>query len=82
MQNLICLIVHIQEQILEKRDFVGLISGGDAMRAVGSGQVDIMSAWTIKYTLRVFVENILPTKYLYGCNQCQVQFMSLFLHFN
>ena len=47
--------------------------------AVGSSQVDIMSAWTIKYTLRVFIENILPTKHLYGRNG---RFMSLFLHFN
>ena len=26
------------------------------------------------------IENILPTKYLYGPNQCQIQFY-LFLHF-
>ena len=37
------------------RGFVGLISGGEAMQcgAVGSSQVDMMSAWTIKYTMRV-----------------------------
>ena len=29
-----------------------------------------------------FIENILPTEYLYSRNQCQVQFMSLFLHFS
>ena len=39
-------------------------------------------AWTIKYTLESFIENVLPIKYLYGRNQCQVQFISLFLHFN
>ena len=42
--------------------------------AVGSSQVDMMSAWSIKYTLESFIEDILPTKYLYGRNQCQVQF--------
>ena len=25
-----------------------------------------------------FIETILPTKYLYGCNQCQVQFYEPF----
>ena len=44
---------------------------------VGSSQVDMMSAWTINI-LQSFIENILPTKYLHGRNQCQVQFMSLF----
>ena len=39
-------------------------------KAVGHCQVDIMSVWTIKYTLRVS----LKIKHLYGRNQCQVQF--------
>ena len=45
--------------------------------AVGSSQVDMMSAWTIKYT-QSFTENILPTKYLYDPSQYQVQFYKPF----
>ena len=39
-------------------------------RAVGYRQVEMMTAWTIK----CLTEKILPTKYLYGRNQCQVKF--------
>ena len=46
--------------------------------AVGSSQVDMDS----KIYSQSFIENILPTKYLYGRNQCQVKSMSPFLHFN
>ena len=42
-------------------------------RVVGYRQVEMMSAWTIKCSLS-FIKNILPTKYLYGPNQYQVQF--------
>ena len=40
-------------------------------KAVGYRQVDLMSAWT-KIHSESFTENILPTKYLYSRNQCQV----------
>ena len=34
------------------RGFVGLISGGNVMQAVGSSQADMMSASIINYALR------------------------------
>ena len=47
-------------------------------RAVESSQVDMDN----KIYSESFIENILPTKYLHGRNQCQVQFMRIFLHFS
>ena len=64
------------------RDFVGLMSGGDAMRGSWVQPSRHDECMDNKIYSKGFIENILPTKYLYGHNQCQVQFMSLILHFN
>ena len=46
-------------------------------RAAGYRQVDMMSAWTVKYTLRVSLKISCPQS-IYGSNQRQVQFYKLF----
>ena len=47
-------------------------------RAVGYRQVEMMSGMDHKIHFESLTENILPTKYLYVCNQCQVQFYKPF----
>ena len=64
------------------RRFVGLILGSDAMRGSSVQPSRHDESMDNKIYFESFIENILLTKYLYGRNQCQVQFMSLFLHFN
>ena len=62
------------------KGFVGLVSGGNAMQGgwVSPSRDECMDN---KIYHESFIENILITEYLYGRNQCQVQFLSL-LHFN
>ena len=64
------------------RGFAGLISEGDALRGSWVQPSRHDGCMDSKIYSKSFIENILPIKYLYGRNQCQVQFMSLFLHFN
>ena len=60
----------------------GLISGGDAGRGSWVWPSRHDECMDNKIYSKSFIENILPTKDLYGRNKCRVQFMSLFLHFN
>ena len=56
------------------RGFVGLVSESNAMQSgwVSPSRDD---EWMDnKMYSESFIENILPTKYLYGRNQCEVQF--------
>ena len=64
------------------RGFVGLISGGNAMRGCWVQPSRHNECMDNKIYYESFIENVLPTKHLHGRNQCQVQFMSRFLHFN
>ena len=62
------------------RGFVGLISESNAMRGSWVQPSRHDECMDNKVYSESFIENILPTKYLYGRNQCPVQFKSLFLH--
>ena len=53
-------------------------TGTKFREGLSNRQIDMMSAWTIKIYSESFIENILPAKYLYGRNQCQVQFYKPF----
>ena len=56
------------------RGFVGLVSGGNAMQGGWVSPSRDDECMNNKMYSESFIENILPTKYLCGRNQCQVQF--------
>ena len=59
---------------LSIRGFVGLVSGGNAMQGSWVSPSRDDEGMDNKMYPESFIENILPRKYLYGRNQCQVQF--------
>ena len=59
---------------LSIRGFVDLILGGDAMQGSWVSPSRDDECMDNKIYTESLIENILPTKYLYGRNQCQLQF--------
>ena len=72
------LIVYKQEnkvgEGLSIRGFVAWMSGGDEMPGSWVSRSGHDQCMDNKIYFESFIENILPTEYLYGRNQCQVQF--------
>ena len=64
------------------RGFIGLKSGGNSIPGSWIQPSRHDECMDNKMYSESFIGNILPTKYLYGRNQCQVQFKSFYLHFN
>ena len=58
--------------------FVGLISRSDEMQGSWVSPSRRDECMDNEIYSKSFIENILPTKYLYGHNQCQVQFYKPF----
>ena len=54
--------------------FVGLVSRGNAMQGSWVSPSRDDECMDNKIYSKSLIENILPTKYLYNRNQCQVQF--------
>ena len=64
------------------RGFVGLVSGGNAMQGSWVSLNRVVSAWTIKYTLRVSFEISCKQSIYMVVISAKDSFISLLLHFN